>query len=196
MSEPVKANVNFSIAAVVSLLTALPNPVFGQSASGRLGDATVTPGSASRAEAYGINSNGVGHSSETFATRHHREGNGTGIGSGGIGNSYLGTTSVTSESRSQATYNPSNQIKSPAVPVGNELTRPRSFSETMLYSPALSNPAYVQPAASRPSERTYMDVNSQSLTSPAMSEFLGHQKPWGSLQPSAGSFRGSELLSK
>lgn len=173
---------------LAAIIIFMPSCALAQSSAGQLGDATVTPIAPSQVEPYGINSAVENASSPTFFTRHNREGN-----EGGIGSSYLGTTSITAESQPISRYSSHIQITTPAVPVPNTFRTPRLFSETMLSSPALSPTLYPKPTPAL----TGLNI---SHSEPAKIEpynvFWGHQKPWGSFQPTTDSFRGFELLSK
>lgn len=157
-----------------------------QMTGNRLGDATITPGSSSKLEPYGLNSGNSG-SYGAFQTRHTRQGN-----DGGIGGSFIGTTSVTAETRSAADYVPAQPSRSPAVP--HEPIARRLFSESMLYSPALVSPAFNPPSAS--DESDYGDLKTSSVDSFNIEEIWGHQKPFGHFQPSNTSLRGIDLYSK
>ncbi|MBX3074355.1 hypothetical protein KF707_00430 [Candidatus Obscuribacterales bacterium] len=105
-----------------------------QSPAGRLGDATQTPG-LSKLDPYGINSPGSGNN---FVTRHQRFGNDT-----GIGGSSIGTTSPTADSRPVVRFDSTD--KSPALASGSRFQRPLTFSESMLYSPALRSATSTRP---------------------------------------------------
>ncbi len=105
-----------------------------QSPAGRLGDATQTPG-LSKLDPYGINSPGSG---SNFVTRHQRFGSDT-----GIGGSSIGTTSPTADSRPVVRLD--SHDKSPALPDRSPFQKPLTFSESMLYSPALRSATSTKP---------------------------------------------------
>jgi len=180
-----------TLLAALLLLGLAPISACAQSVEGRLGDATVTPGSLSRAESYGMNSPVDGAGTATFATRHHREGN-----EGGIGSSFLGTTSATSESQAPSRYTPPGPISSPAVSSSNLLDKPQTFSETMLYSPALSPAPFSRPGFAESSGQSFGPTQSGQIDPESYTMFWGHKKPWGSFQPLMNTFRGSELMPK
>jgi hypothetical protein len=179
------------------LIAALPAVVltqscaFAQSAEVRLGDATVTPGLSSRAESYGINSPAESIGSTTFATRHYRNGN-----EGGIGSSYLGTTSATAESQPVSRYSSPAQVNSPAVSTSSELFRPLSFSETMIYSPALAPQPYRESVSIDLTGQSYASAGSEKIDSSSSSVLFGHRSSRGSFLPLMGTSNGTEPLSK
>jgi hypothetical protein len=154
--------------------------------SNHLGNATVTPGSMSKYEPYGVNNAVESAGSDSFLTRHRREGN-----EGGIGSSFLGTTSVTSESKRVGVETSAVQTKSPAVPVQDSF-RPRTFSESMMYTPALSRPYYSSPSLSSSGEYNYGQV--QMTDSVPFDALWGHKRAWGSYQSSTGTSRGFDLF--
>ena len=154
--------------------------------SNQLGNASVTPGSVSKYEPYGVNSATESAGSDPFLTRHRREGN-----EGGIGSSFLGTTSVTSESKPVGVETSALQSKSPAVPIQDSF-RPRTFSESMMYTPAFSRPYYTSPSISSSSEYNYGTV--QSTDSVPFDALWGHKRAWGSYQSSTGTSRGFDLF--
>lgn len=168
------------------VLFLLPVNVFAQMTGNRLGDATVTPGSSSKLEPYGINGGYSGESGGEFFTRHTRHGN-----DGGIGGSFIGTSSVTAETRASSEYLPRMQVKSPAVPAGQ--SAPTTFSESMMYSPALKSLDFNTPSGSRD---TSLYGQTLQVDSFEFSDIWGHRKPIGSFQPLTNSLRGIDAYSK
>ncbi len=160
--------------------------VKAQMTGNRLGDATLTPGSSSKLEPYGVNS-GYSTSSGEFQTRHTRQGN-----DGGIGGSFIGTSSVTAETRSAADYIPTQASHSPAVP--HDPFARHLFSESMMYSPALVSPTFSTPSAS--DESNYSYGKTQSIDSFNFEDIWGHQKPFGHFVPADTSLRGIDIYSK
>ena len=174
---------------LVACLSIFHNSASAQSAGGQLGDATVTPGSSTIAGPYGMNSTVESASSGNFETRHRRAGN-----EGGIGGSFLSTEAVTAESRPLSRSQ--SAVASPAVSLPTGWEKPRSFSEQMMYTPALLSPSSSNPVSTALSKPRYTQTESTNNSSIQYNEFWGHQKPWGSTQPTSDSFRGSDLLQK
>ncbi len=119
-----------------------PNPACGQT----VGNGTVIPLSAGEREAYGVNSlqqNTAASSAAVggFATRHRKRG-----GDSGIGGSFIGTTSPTSESTPAA-------VRPVAVPATRQefhLPRlPSAFSDGIQTNPALRTLSPALPAVPR-----------------------------------------------
>lgn len=175
--------------AVLLVVLSAPGLAYAQSVQGQLGDSTVYPGLPSNAGTYGMNSSAESVGTTNFATRHHRDGQ-----DGGIGSSFLGTTSATAESKPLARYTSAMPITSPAVSWPDELNR--SFSEMMHYSPAISPMIYRQPVSADLSEQSYRPVDSGNIDLQPYNLFWGHQKSGGSFPALMSTPGGSQPLSK
>jgi hypothetical protein len=176
----------FAHALFIELLLT-PAVVFAQGPEVRLGDATVPPESVAKLEPYGVNIPVESYSSAAFESRHRRRGN-----EGGIGSSFLGTTSLTTESEPLTRYKSPAQTYLPIGSVPSVTTIPSSYSEKMLYSPALSSPFYARPAASDRMNQSYNLVEFSKIE--PYDAFWAQPKSYGSDEPMVSGFRSLEPI--
>lgn len=162
----------------ISILLSLP--CYCQNFGNGLGNATViTPVTAS--DPYGTSMVNSAISGEIMSTRHSRS-----YGSSGIGGSFIGTESVTSETKPIKETSMVQPSHTPAInDLENQLQNTRRmFSQNMLASPALSK----TPAAPTfTSELKFPEFNntyssSESLMSNPYNQFWSHKKSGKSLE--------------
>jgi hypothetical protein len=120
---------------VVVALTAMP--CYAQQVRSGLGNSTVIE-PVNGADPYGINRVNSAVAGDVMATRHRPTGQGS-----GIGGSYMGTTSVTSETRPVGEPVLVQPVRTPTIEHGSGFSVPGKnlFSQSMMSSPATSNPS-------------------------------------------------------
>jgi hypothetical protein len=141
-----------------------------EGAKAQIGNATIIPSLSKNDPSYGVNSSYGTVGGGDFATRHFREGN-----EGGIGSSFLGTTSPTAESRSVSRYVSPIENGQTNLFVPGPLQMPKLFSQKMLYSPAQTQLFMVgQPSAFALVEKIG-HFNMQSIESNPYDLFWGNK---------------------